>query len=184
MLYVQMKERLTVKPHTVLKAEDLADILGEKAREAGKVTLDISVTEGIWRIPATALIQALLPIEKDIAVLGADETFVHVTAEKANAVHSARAVLAFLILFFGSALAIAWFHADVGMEDAQRQFVYLLSGREVEKPLFMALPYALGVALGVGGYYALLSKRDTVSPLDIKLSEYRSKAEKTAGRIP
>lgn len=184
MLYVQMKERLYVQPGETLRVMDVADVLGDQAEQAKKLHMDVDLSEGIWRIPATALVQALLPLGQEVSVLGADEIFIHVSRKKRDASHPIRAALAFCILFFGSALAIAWFHADVGMEDAQQQFVRMLTGRETEHPLMMAAPYALGVALGVGGYYALLPGKKTVSPLDIKLGEYRSKEEKTAGRIP
>ena len=70
------------------------------------------------------------------------------------------------------------------MEKAQQTFVRRLSGREADNPVTIAVPYALGVTIGVGGYYALIGKRKTVSPLDIKLNEYRTKAEKTAGKVP
>ena len=183
MLYVQMKERLTVKPGERICVGDAADVIGTRQSEARATVLPLKLQNGVWRIPATTVVEALLPLEEEISVLGADEIFIHVTAEPEGKKHPIRAACAFLILFFGSALAIGWFHADVGMGEAQRAFVHLLSGQETENPWRMAIPYAAGVALGVGGYYAMLSKR-AVSPLDIKLQEYRSKAEKTAGRTP
>ena len=184
MLYVQLKERLTVRPGAKLCVGDVAEVLGDQAKQAKHVPLPLSLAEGVWRIPATMMIEALLTVDKEISVLGADEIFIHATREKQNASHPIRAAIAFVILFFGSALAIAWFHADVGMEEAQKSFLTLWTGRGDFHPLLTKIPYAVGVALGVGGYYSLLTLRKTVSPLDIKLGEYRSKAEKTAGKMP
>lgn len=187
MLYVQLKERLFIFPGQKVVLQDVADVLGDdpsKAHAALQTEMDVQSSEGVWRIPAAAIVQALLPMGEEISLLGADEVFIHVTGDKKYKLHKVRAVLAFLILFFGSMLAISWFHSDVGMEDAQRTFVRLVSGRETVHPALIAIPYALGVAAGVGGYYALIGKRKTVSPLDIKLNEYRTKAEKTAGKVP
>ena len=183
MLYVQLKERLTVKPGETVLVRDVADVIGAKQKAAMDQALPLQLQEGVWRIPATTVVEALLPLKEEISVLGADEIFVHVSAEPKDKKHPIRAAGAFLILFFGSALAISWFHADVGMGEAQTAFVRLLSGKDMTNPWWIAVPYALGVAVGVGGYYAVLSKK-TVSPLDIKLQEYRSKAEKTAGKTP
>ena len=187
MLYVQLKERLFVVPGQTVTLQDVADILSEspeKARQAQKIRLNIRSVEGVWRFPAAAVVLALLPLMEEVSLLGADEVFVHVTKESKYRLHRLRAAAAFLILFFGSMLAIGWFHADVGMEKAQQTFVRRLSGREADNPVTIAVPYALGVTIGVGGYYALIGKRKTVSPLEIKLNEYRTKAEKTAGKVP
>ena len=183
MLYVQLKERLIVKPGETIYVRDVADVIGSKQKDALDQPLPLQLQEGVWRIPATTVVAALLPLKEEISVLGADEIFVHATVEQSEKKHPVRSACAFLILFFGSALAISWFHADVGMGEAQRAFVRMLSGKDVANPWWMAIPYALGVAAGVGGYYAILNRK-TVSPLDIKLQEYRSKAEKTAGRTP
>ena len=65
-----------------------------------------------------------------------------------------------------------WFHADVNMYDAQREMYRAVTGGEEPAALAVALPYALGVGLGVAFYYALIGRK-TISPLDIKLSNYK-----------
>ena len=48
----------------------------------------------------------------------------------------------------------------------------------------ITIPYALGVFLGVALFYALLGKRRTVAPLEIKLEEYSQSAEQATGLTP
>lgn len=184
MLYLQLKERITLTPGQKLHLADLADVLGEKAEAAKKLPLDIHVTEGVWKVPASALVKTLLPVEDEITLIGGGEVVLHVSSRGKRRFHQARAVIAFLILLLGSALAITWFHEDVGMHDAQTAFYRMLSGKAPSSPWLIAIPYAVGVGLGVGMYYSVLSRRKEISPLEMKLNEYCQKAEQTAGRIP
>jgi stage V sporulation protein AA len=89
--------------------------------------------------------------------------------------------LVFALLFVGSAMAIAWFHADVNMQAAQRAVARVLTGQAQWNPWWIALPYALGVGSGVALYYALIGRK-TVSPLEIKLGEYRRQAREAMAR--
>ena len=84
----------------------------------------------------------------------------------------------------GSALAITWFHADVNMLDAQQSLYRMLTGREAENTVWITLPYSVGVFFGVSLFYALLGRKRTIAPLDIKLNEYRQSAEQATGLTP
>ena len=69
MLYVQLKERLFVATGQTVTLQDVADILSEspeKARQAQKIRLNIQAVEGVWRIPAAAVVQALLPLKEEV----------------------------------------------------------------------------------------------------------------------
>ncbi len=184
MLYLQLKERVILLPGQRLTVGDLADGVGEGAAEAMKQPVRCRLNTGVWRLPAAALVQAVLPVCGQVTTLGPAEVMVHVQAEKKRAAGGLRAAAAFMLLFLGSALAITWFHADVGMREAQSAFFRLLAGREPSNPWLMTVPYALGVGLGVSFYYALLPGKKTVSPLEVKLAEYKQKTEQQAARIP
>ena len=41
-----------------------------------------------------------------------------------------------------------------------------------------------GIFFGVALFYALLGRKGTVSPLEIKLAEYRQSAEQATGKTP
>ena len=184
MLYLQLKERVILLPGQRLTVGDLADGVGEGAAEAMKQPVPCWLNTGVWRLPAAALVQAVLPVRGQVTTLGPAEVMVHVQVEKKRAAGGLRTAAAFTLLFLGSALAITWFHADVGMREAQSAFFRLLAGREPSNPWLMTVPYALGVGLGVSFYYALLPGKKTVSPLEVKLAEYKQKTEQQAARIP
>ena len=50
--------------------------------------------------------------------------------------------------------------------------------------MLLSIPYAIGVFFGVSLFYALLGRKGTVSPLEVKLGEYRKTVEKETGKIP
>ena len=185
MLYLQMKARATKGPGEPLFVRDVAD-----ARDSGGATvMDLPVEcptkEGVWRLPAMAVVKAVMAVCPEVTVLGPSECFVHIVPEaKRNRTRPFRTAIAFLLLMAGSALAITWFHADVNMLDAQQALYRLITGREIENTLWITLPYSVGVFFGVALFYALLGRKRTVAPLDMKLEEYHQSAEQATGLTP
>ena len=142
-------------------------------------------TPGVWKLPALAVVQAVSPRCPQVQLLGPDHCFVHVVpADKRNRTHIIRTILAFLLLLVGSALAIGWFHADVNMIEAQQGLFRMITGKEADNQWLIIIPYAIGVFFGVALFYALLGRKGTVSPLEIKLEDYRKSAEGAAGKTP
>lgn len=188
MIYLQLKNRVVLLPGTPLQIRHVADVCGENSEETNALMalqLECVTTPGIWRIPAIHIAKTLSEYGPDIQILGASECFVHYIPEnKQNKTHKFRSALAFILLFAGSMLAITWFHADVNMAQAQQQFFTIITGRNVSNPLLITIPYAIGVFLGVALFYALLGKKGTISPLEIKLNEYHSTSEKAIGKTP
>lgn len=111
-------------------------------------------------------------------ILGSGDIFISRPAHMGGIKAILAKICLLLILFSGAAMGMAFFHADVNMNETQRAIIRAMGGAEL-KPLEMALPYSLGVLAGVSGFF-LLGGRDK-SPLAIKLKEYRSQLEK-AGR--
>ncbi len=185
LLYLQLKARAAVKPGEQLLVRHVADALDAQGAKVMDLPVPCTKNEGVWRLPAMALVKAVLPVCPDMTVLGPAECFVHIVPEnKRNRTRVLRTALAFLILTAGSALAITWFHADVNMMDAQQSLYRLITGRQAENAWLITGPYAAGIFLGVSLYYALLGRRRTVSPLEIKLEEYRQSAEQASGLTP
>lgn len=185
MLYVQIKPRATLSPGESLMVRHVADALDAQGTQVMDLPIECPQTPGVWRLPAMAVIQAVSAVCPDITVLGPPECFVHIVPpDKRNRTHILRTIFAFLLLMVGSALAITWFHADVNMQDAQRALYRFVTGQEIDNMWMLTLPYAIGVFFGVALFYALLGKKKTVSPLEIKLEEYRKSAEQASGLTP
>lgn len=185
MLYVQLKPRAVLHPGQRVLVRHVADVMGDDPGRYMDLPVECPVDPGIWRLPALAVIKTLKDTQSNISVIGPSECFVHIIPEKKrNRTHVFRTAAAFLLLMLGSAFAITWFHADVNMVQAQDALFRMITGRAPENRLLIAIPYAVGIFFGVALFYCLLGRKGAVSPLDIKLGEYRRSAEQEAGRIP
>lgn len=188
MLYVQVKGRAVIRPGDALTVGHLAlvaDENGKPCADALALPVPCPHKEGVWTLPAIAVVNALAPLKKRLALMGETECFVHVVPEdKRNRTHPLRAAAAFILLLVGSAMAITWFHADVNMLGAQKDLYRFLTGGDPQNMLLIVLPYAAGVGLGVALFYSLIGRKKTISPLDIQLDKYRKDAEETAGETP
>ena len=185
LLYLQLKARATAKPGEQLFVRHVADALDSEGAKVMDLPVECVTKEGVWRLPAMAVVKSVLAVCPDVRVLGPSECFVHILPEsKRNRTRPIRTVFAFLVLLLGSALAITWFHADVNMLDAQQALFRFITGHQAENEWLITGPYAAGVFFGVSLFYALLGKRRSVAPLEIKLEEYRQSAEQASGLTP
>lgn len=185
MLYLQMKPRVTIAPGEQLLLRHIADAMDTEGANIMDMPIDCPKNTGVWRLPAMAVVQAVSSMCTEMQIMGPSECFIHVISpEKRNRTHVLRTIFAFLLLMIGSALAITWFHADVNMIDAQQGLYQLITGKKVSNQWLITIPYAVGVFFGVALFYSLLGKKHTVSPLEIKLGDYRKSAEEASGQSP
>lgn len=188
MIYLQMKNRVILDPGQQLYVHHVADVFStdkQLSKQLMDMPVDCPANPGIWKIPQIHVTQCLSAASDSIIPLGPSECYVHfIPKNKQNHTHTIRSVFAFVLLLLGSMLAITWFHADVNMKEAQNTMFYLITGREAENQLLLSIPYAVGVFFGISLFYALLGKKGTISPLDIKLNDYHTTSEKAAGKTP
>ncbi len=86
----------------------------------------------------------------------------------------ARLIFAMILLFFGSALAIMYFHADVNMKEVHRMLGRLLTGDRAASPLLFSIPYSLGIGIGIGVFFNMFAGKDRRSrpgPLELELHQ-------------
>jgi len=186
-VYIRIKKRVTAREGERLRLGQVADILADAGLQLSQMPVMLPRGAGIWQMDALQLIlqmQEKAPGEV-INVLGDGIGWLHREAKPQGGgkrmFAAIRVAVACLLLFFGSALAIGWFHSDVNMGRAQASLYEAVSGQPPASPLSVALPYAGGVLLGVLLYYALIGKK-SVSPLTVKLRAYREMIEQNAGQ--
>lgn len=177
MIYCQLSPRLTLDTGKALHLGDIAALTGPKGAE--KLPIPCPDETGTWQLDALLVAKALQKAypQEDVTMLGADHCCIQrVKPQKRDPTRALRTVCALLILTLGSALGLAWFHSDVNMPGAMEDVYTLFTGQQVTDERWITIPYIVGVALGTGVYYALFSRR-TVTPLDVKLSDYRQDME-------
>jgi len=182
MIYCQLNNRARVVVGAPLLLGSAARVIAPD--NANDLPLPCPDRRGVWKLEAIAVTSALrkrFPGE-DVTLMGADVCYVHrVPAPRKDPLKPLRTAAAFLILLMGSALGLAWFHSDVDMPRAQSAVYEALTGRPPEDARLITIPYCVGVALGVGVFYALPSRKAT-TPLEVKLTEYQEDMEKTEGK--
>ncbi|MFD2762282.1 stage V sporulation protein AA [Lentibacillus juripiscarius] len=81
-----------------------------------------------------------------------------------------------LLLFIGTAMTIMNFHYDVSMQEVQQKLHYLLTGDENEFPLWIQIPYSLGLGIGMLLFFNhWFTKRfnEEPSPLEVEIFNYQ-----------
>lgn len=178
MIYCQLLTRAELPAGQPLSLSCIAQTLGLENPQA--ILLPCPDETGVWRIDAisaAAAIRSAVP-DAEVTLLGADACLVRrLGVRKPDRTRLLRATLAFIVLFMGSLLGMSWFHSDVGMPGAMLSVYGLLTGHAPSHRLLITIPYAIGVALGTGFFYALGSRR-AVTPMDVKFSDYRDDMER------
>ena len=68
MLYLQLKSRTTLKPGEQLLVRHIADALDARGTQVLDLPVECTKNEGVWRLPAMALIKAVLPVCPDLTI--------------------------------------------------------------------------------------------------------------------
>ena len=89
-----------------------------------------------------------------------------------------RVAFSMVLLFFGSALAIMYFHSDVNMIEAHQRVHFLISGQETDRPVLLTVSYSLGIGLGIAIYFEVFKKlKDRKNPGPLELEMHQSEKE-------
>lgn len=107
--------------------------------------------------------------------IGPNQTIIMIQTEKKKS-SIIFVVLIWLLLFVGAAMAIMNFHYDVSMEEVHQRLHYLLTGSEVKHPLWIQIPYSIGLGIGMILFFNHLFKKrinEEPSPLEIEMFKYQ-----------
>jgi stage V sporulation protein AA len=202
-VYVRMRRRAFVPPESVVTLGDVARLVADDALAARLKNLplhQISDKDGnLLLIDMLQVVKAIREHEQGLVIETFGEPHVLLEIDAAEAIKPRKLllVLAWLLLFFGSGMAMMNFHADVNMPEVQRRITQLITGQSGTHPWLFQIPYSIGVGLGMLLFFnRLLRKRlnDEPNPLEVEMfmyqenvnhyvitEEYRKKHEGQAG---
>lgn len=180
-VYLRLKKDLEVEPHASINLSDIAYISGNPSvtKQLEKTLLykitdddhNVSVLDGFSVIDQ--LVQLFPNLE--FQQLGPTQTIIHIKKQKKQASIILISVI-WLLLFIGSSMAIMNFHYDVSMQEVQQKLHFLLTGNNSNYPLWLQIPYSLGLGVGMILFFNHLFKKrfnDEPSPLEIELYKYQ-----------
>ncbi|MGN7468875.1 stage V sporulation protein AA [Brevibacillus sp. SAFN-007a] len=180
-LFLRLRKRLAVKPEAMITLGDVCQLFWDGEREDALKRMPIyqvKPTDGnLIVVDIMQVIQKIRSVypEVELEIQGAPQIIVEVLnpRKKANPVLVA---LVWLLLFIGSGLAIMNFHTDVSMREVHERIFYLITGERSEQPLWLQIPYSIGIGMGMILFFNHIFKKkinEEPSPLEVELFMYQ-----------
>jgi len=180
-LFLLLRKRLSVQPRAVITLGDVCQLYWDGEREEALARIPVYQVKpedgDLVIIDIMQVIRKLRTLypEVPLEVQGATQLIVEVQNPRKSA-NPVLVALVWLILFVGSGLAIMNFHADVSMIQVHQRLYYLITGQTSQQPLWLQIPYSIGIGLGMVLFFNhLFQKRITEepSPLEVELFLYQ-----------
>ncbi|KGP72178.1 stage V sporulation protein AA [Pontibacillus yanchengensis] len=180
-VYLRMKSKIQAKRNQTLYLSDVAYISGEEEWKEKLNEIELYRIKGTDRniviLDVFRVIYMLHQLHKNLEIqaLGPNQTIVTIPSNKKQPSLLLVCVI-WLLLFVGAAMAIMNFHYDVSMEEVQQKLHFLLTGEQKEHPLWIQIPYSLGLGLGMILFFNHLFKKrinEEPSPLEVEMHKYQ-----------
>ncbi|WP_042223538.1 stage V sporulation protein AA [Oceanobacillus manasiensis] len=180
-VYLRMKKHLEVTSLMELKLKDIVYISAKpvlkKKLEPVSIYRLSKNDQSIVIIDGFVIIDHLSRLFKDMEfqLIGPNQTIVRII-KKSKSPSILFATIVWLILFIGTAMTLMNFHYDVSMQEVQQKLHFLLTGEENEYPLWIQIPYSLGLGLGMLLFFNHWFNRrfnEEPSPLEVEIHKYQ-----------
>ncbi|MCM3208142.1 stage V sporulation protein AA [Paenibacillus illinoisensis] len=186
-VYIRLRSRIRIQRGRGVKLGDIAHVLtspedGERRLlelellRPGPEDGNLILMDILQIIPQ---IRRMLP-EVTVELIGSGHTLVEVVAGTGKPSKSLF-ILVWLLLFFGSALTIMNFHADVNMQEVQIRIVEMITGRRDEHPYLFQVAYSIGIGFGMAVFFNHLFKKkwnEEPTPLEVEMFLYQQNVDK------
>lgn len=181
-IYLRMKRHMNLGEYKQLLLKDIAYIASppefKKLLEDRPVYRVSKEDNNVIVIDAFIIIKSLLEEfpELEIKSIGPEQTVIRIEINKKRS-NLLVAIIVWLLLFIGTAMTIMNFHYDVSMQEVQQKLHYILTGEENEFPLWIQIPYSLGLGVGTLLFFNhWFNKRfnEEPSPLEVEISNYQN----------
>lgn len=180
-LFLRLRKRLSVQPDSVITLGDICQVYwdGEREEMVRRIPIHrVDPKDGNLLIldimQVIAKLRTALP-ETELEITGAPQIIVEVRRPRREP-NRLLVGIVWLILFIGSGLAIMNFHTDVSMPEVHQRIYFLLTGAHEKHPLWLQIPYSIGIGLGMLLFFNHLFKKklnEEPSPLDVELFLYQ-----------
>jgi len=180
-LYLRMRKRLSIKPCDEITLGDICQLYWDDHHEPWLRELpvyQIKPEDGdliiIDIMQVIRLLRRQLP-DVPLEIQGAPQIVVEVRRARKEP-NLFLVALVWLVLFIGSGMAIMNFHTDVSMLQVHQRIHFLVTGRVNEQPLWLQIPYSVGIGLGMILFFNHIFRKrinEEPSPMDVELFLYQ-----------
>ncbi|MFD2925868.1 stage V sporulation protein AA [Halobacillus naozhouensis] len=154
-VYIRMRQSIRVSTNHVVRVKDVAKVAGSSSYKQILENMAIYNIEekdkNIVVIDVHPLIELILQRfpHIELEILGPNQCVVHVDKKQAKNPSLILISAIWVLLFIGAAMTIMNFHYDVSMEAVQQKLHFMLTGEKKEHPLWIQVPYSIGLGLGM-----------------------------------
>lgn len=180
-IYIRLRKKVTLHPHQLILMGDLAYLTGNKSTIKRIENLPIyQITKkdkNYVVIDSFFLLEILTKHFPEITfeIIGATQVIGEITMKKKQP-QLFIIVPIWILLCIGSAMAIMNFHYDVNMPQVHQGLYRFLTGKDMDKPLWIQIPYSVGLGLGMILFFNHVFKKrfnEEPSPMEIEMFNYQ-----------
>ncbi|MCM3171398.1 stage V sporulation protein AA [Paenibacillus sp. MER 99-2] len=186
MVYIRLRSRVRIQRGKEVRLRDIAHVLtSSEEQERRLIELELlrpGPEDGnLILIDILQIIPQIRGVLPDVSVelIGSGHTLVEVVEGNGKPSKSLF-ILVWLLLFFGSALTIMNFHADVSMQEVQIRIVEMITGRRDEHPYLFQVAYSIGIGFGMAVFFNHLFKKkwnEEPTPLEVEMFLYQQNVD-------
>ncbi|MCT1903275.1 stage V sporulation protein AA [Oceanobacillus sojae] len=181
LVYIRMRKKVILEQWQELKLKEIAYISTHSDKK------ELLENTPIYRLSkkdkSILVIDSFLIIDHltkkytnfEFQLLGPEQTLIQIEPRKKQA-HPLIITFVWLLLFVGSAMTIMNFHYDVSMQPVQQKLHFILTGIENKYPLWIQIPYSIGLGLGTILFFNHWFKKrfnEEPSPLEVEIFNYQ-----------
>ncbi|MCP3032662.1 stage V sporulation protein AA [Halobacillus sp. A1] len=180
-LYIRMKQSIRIPPKQMIRVYDVARVTGDSRKKHMVEHMILHTVKpedrNIIVVDSFSIIERILNRfpDSDVEILGPNQCVVHVEGQKRKP-NVFLVSFIWLLLFVGAAMAIMNFHYDVSMEMVQQKLHFMLTGEEEEYPLWIQVPYSIGLGVGMILFFNhWFQKRfnEEPNPMEVEVFKYQ-----------
>ncbi len=180
-IYLRMRRNLNINEYKQLFLKDIANVAAPdefmKLLEERLIYRVTKKDNNVIVIDGFLVIKDILlefP-DLDVQLVGPEQTVIHIAQKPAKS-NIFLATLVWILLFIGTAMTIMNFHYDVSMQEVQQKLHFILTGENNEFPLWIQIPYSLGLGVGTLLFFNHWFNRrfnEEPSPLEVEIFNYQ-----------
>ncbi|RCW64860.1 stage V sporulation protein AA [Saliterribacillus persicus] len=180
-IYIRLKKKIRMKKKGMLYLKDVSFITGDSDLMKNIALLPIYQVEdkdkNVVVLDHYQLLKHILSVHKNITIefLGPTQVIIEIIKDNKK-MPVLNIIIIWILLFIGSAMAIMNFHYDVSMQPVHQQLFFLLTNKEVAQPLWIQVPYSIGLGVGMILFFNHIFRKrinEEPSPLEIEMFKYQ-----------
>ena len=183
-IYIKPNEKITITARKIVYLKDVGEIWipGQSTASLGNLVVYQvpEDTEKTYLISVIDIIKAITLKFPDATVNNVGEMDILLTYQKQYKQQNkvwlySKIVFIALILFTGASTSIMSFHSDAQIPKIFQNYYYMFFGEYNDMPLILAIPYTIGLAIGIILFFNNFSKiyvTKDPTPIEIEMTTY------------